>query len=172
MGAGMLPERHNRGRCTPLPMTRRPSTPPALRRAAFWAALALASAAAPTVAQAPMPEGAALQRALVGLWCNSNDGGASCWAWDMFTPDGRLHLCGRADGDARPFHGRGVVTVEGRRMCYRVESASENFWLPVGQTYCTEIVAIDDTTHRYRDLDGGGEFTLYRRTPAERDCPR
>ncbi len=152
-------------------MTCRPP-PKRQRLAALLAALALAAANAPTLAQPPMPEGAALQRALVGLWCNSHDGGATCWAWDEFTPDGRLHLCGRAEGDARPFHGSGLVTVEGRRMCYRVETASDNFWLPPGQTYCTEIVAIDAHTHRYRDLDGGAEFTLHRRPAAERDCPR
>lgn len=149
-------------------MTRRPLPSAPLRLAALWAALALA----PAAAQPPMPEGAALQRALEGLWCNSQDGGASCWAWDEFAPDGRLRLCGRADGDPRPFHGSGTVTVEGRRMCYRVETASDNFWLPPGQRYCTEIVAIDAHTHRYRDLDGSAEFTLYRRPAAARDCPR
>jgi hypothetical protein len=142
------------------------------RRPAILAALLAALAFAPAAAQAPMPEGAALQRALEGLWCNSHDGGATCWAWDEFGPDGRLHLCGRADGDPRPFHGSGVVTVEGQRLCYRIEAASDNFWLPAGQTYCTAIVAIDTHTHRYRDLDSGAEFTLHRRPAAARDCPR
>jgi hypothetical protein len=146
--------------------------PPAARHAQRLAALLVALALAPATARSPMPEGAALQRALVGLWCNSHDGGATCWAWDEFTSDGRLRLCGRADGDPRPFHGSGRVTVEGRRMCYRVEAASDNFWLPPGQTYCTEIVAIDAHTHRYRDLDSGAEFTLHRRPAAARDCPR
>jgi hypothetical protein len=153
-------------------MTRRPLPPNPLRRAALRAVLALATAAAPALAQGPMPEGAALQRALEGLWCNSHDGGATCWAWDEFGPDGRLRLCGRAEGDPRPFHGTGIVAVEGRRLCYRVESASDNFWLPAGQTYCTAIVAIDTHTHRYRDLDSGAEFTLHRRPAAARDCPR
>lgn len=146
--------------------------PSAARHAQRLAALLVALALAPAAAHSPMPEGAALHRALEGLWCNSHDGGASCWAWDEFTPDGRLHLCGRADGDPRPFHGSGVVTVEGRRLCYRVEAASDNFWLPAGQTYCTEIVAIDRHAHRYRDLDSGAEFTLHRRPAAARDCPR
>lgn len=55
--------------------------------------LALLSACALTP---PMPEGPALQAALQGLWCNSEDGGRSCWAHDRFTPDGRLRMCGRA----------------------------------------------------------------------------
>jgi hypothetical protein len=149
-------------------MTRHPPPTTPLRLAVLWAALALV----PAAARSPMPEGAALQRALEGLWCNSHDGGATCWAWDEFTSDGRLRLCGRADGDPRPFHGSGRVTVEGRRLCYRVEAASDNFWLPPGQTYCTEIVALDTHTHRYRDLDTGAEFTLHRRPAAARDCPR
>jgi hypothetical protein len=117
-------------------------------------------------------QGRELQQALQGLWCNSNDGGRSCWAWDRFGADGRFEACGRTDDDPRPFRGGGRYAVEGRSMCYVVDSASANFWLRPGARYCTDIVAIDARTHRYRDLDSGAEFTLYRRPPAARRCPR
>ncbi len=119
-----------------------------------------------------LPLQAAGAAALTGLWCNSNDGGRSCWAWDRFDADGRFEACGRTDDDPRPFRGAGRYTLEGQRMCYVVERASDNFWLRPGARYCTDIVALDRRTHRYRDLDTGAEFTLYRRPLAARRCPR
>ena len=122
----------------------------------------------------PLPsaaQDATLHRALLGLWCNSEDGGRSCWAWDEFHADGRFEACGRTEDDPRPFHGTGRVDISGARMCYTVTAASENFWLRPGQRYCTDIVAIDALTHRYRDLDTQAEFTLYRRAPGDKHCP-
>lgn len=120
---------------------------------------------------ATLPAEADLQHALLGLWCNSNDGGRSCWAWDEFRADGRFEACGRTDDDPRPFRGAGRFGIEGRRMCYVVEAASANFWLRPGQRYCTDIVAIDERSHRYRDIDTGASFTLWRRDNRDRRCP-
>ena len=139
-----------------------------MKPATLAAALLLAGCAA---LPSPAPQDEALHRALHGLWCNSNDGGRSCWAWDEFGDDGRFRACGRTDDDPRPFRGEGRVEVRGQRMCYVVDAASDNFWLRPGQRYCTDIVAIDAHTHRYRDIDTGAEFTLLRRdNPAVR-CP-
>ncbi|MBQ0943922.1 hypothetical protein KAK07_11310 [Ideonella sp. 4Y16] len=106
---------------------------------------------------------------LVGTWCNPE--GSGCWAWDRFSADGRFEACGRALDDPLPFRGAGTWTVQGQRMCYRVEQATANFWLPPGQRYCTDIVALDDRQHRYRDLDTGAEFTLHRVPDTQRHCP-
>lgn len=120
----------------------------------------------------PRPvEGAALAQALQGVWCNSNDGGRSCWAYDTFHPDGRFEACGRTEADASAFHGGGPIDVQGRRMCYDVRFANAAFWLPVGSRYCTEIVAIDADRHDYRDLDTGQTFTLHRVPASARRCP-
>jgi hypothetical protein len=116
-------------------------------------------------------EGAALHRALQGVWCNSNDGGRSCWAYDEFFADGSFEACGRTDDDPRPFRGGGPVSVSGRRMCYTVAFASGSFWLPPGSRYCTDILAIDSNTHRYRDIDTRQEFTLHRVAGGARRCP-
>lgn len=150
-----------------------PSTGPARRarglgRAAFGPLLALLSACA---LPPPLPEGPALQAALQGLWCNSEDGGRSCWAHDRFTPDGRLRMCGRAPDSRQAFDGLGEVEVAGRRMCYLVLRAEGAFWLPPGARYCTEIVELGPRHHRYRDLDGGGVFTLHRLPDSAPDCP-
>ena len=122
-------------------------------------------------AESPVLQGPVLQRALEGVWCNSNDGGRTCWAYDEFSSDGRFAACGRTDDDRQAFRGAGSVTVQGQRMCYVVTSASGNFWIRPGGRYCTDIVAIDDRTHRYRDIDTGSEFTLYRRAIADKRCP-
>lgn len=135
------------------------------------AVAAVALLAACTSGPPHAPRDAALHRALHGVWCNSADGGRSCWAWDEFGADGRFRACGRTDDDPRPFRGEGRVDVRGQRMCYEVDSASDNFWLRPGQRYCTDIVAIDAGTHRYRDIDTGAEFTLFRRDNAAARCP-
>jgi hypothetical protein len=132
--------------------------------------IALFCIQAPARAEPPVPQGPALQRALEGVWCNSHDGGRSCWAYDEFMGDGSFRACGQTDDDSRPFHGAGEVTIQGQTMCYVVTAASENFWLPPGQRYCTEITAMGPRTHRYRDIDTGAEFTLYRRPTTQAPC--
>lgn len=145
------------------------------RRAAATAGAAalamLAGCAAPQPMQPMQPlRDAALLQALQGAWCNSDDGGASCWAWDQFFADGTLRACGRQPDEREPFSGRGAVTVEGDRMCYRVTRATANFWVRPGSVYCTRIVAIGASSHVYEDLDGGRRHTLLR-VPASRvDC--
>ena len=115
--------------------------------------------------------GPRLQQALTGLWCNSSDGGRSCWAWDEFLPDGTLRMCGRHDDTDLPFTARARASVTGERLCYTVIEASGDFWLGPGQTYCTAIVDLAADRHRYRDLDGGTLVTLWRRPVGTQRCP-
>lgn len=129
--------------------------------------LALAGCAAP-----PRPlQGDALVQALQGAWCNSDDGGRSCWAWDQFFADGTLRACGRQPDERQPFDGEGRFTVEGDRMCYVVTRASPNFWVRPGSRYCTRIVAIGAREHTYQDLETGERFTLTRVPAAGVRCP-
>lgn len=132
--------------------------------------LVLAAIHGPAFARQPSVADAALHRALLGVWCNSNDGGRSCWAYDEFFDDGHFEACGRTDDDPRPFRGGGKVTVTGQRMCYEVTFASSNFWIRQGGRYCTDIVAIDERMHRYRDIDTKAEFVLYRVPKSEKRC--
>ena len=134
-------------------------------------ALALAAALAGVVPAATAAQDAALLQALQGVWCNSNDGGRTCWAYDEFFADGSFAACGRTDDDPRPFRGGGPVSVSGRRMCYPVAFASDNFWLRPGGRYCTDILSIDARTHRYRDIDTQQEFTLHRVAHGATRCP-
>ena len=136
--------------------------------APFLVAVAACACAAAGPA-APTDE--ALAAALLGVWCNSNDGGRSCWAYDEFAPGGRFEACGRTEDDGHAFRGQGEFSVAGQRMCYVVRSASPTFWLPPGARYCTDILAIDARTHRYRDIDTQQTFTLYRMASGRKTCP-
>ncbi len=122
-------------------------------------------------AQSPAFQGSALHRALEGVWCNSNDGGKTCWAYDEFFSTGVFVACGQTEDDQRAFRGSGRFEVQGSRMCYVVAAASENFWVKPGSRYCTDIISIDAHSHRYRDIDTGAEFTLYRRRLSDKACP-
>ncbi len=75
------------------------------------------------LAQAPTT----IAQGLVGVWCNSNDGGSTCWAYDEFRTDGTFEACGRTEDDPRPFRGQGTYSVNGKRMCYVVTQATPNF---------------------------------------------
>ena len=134
-------------------------------------ALALAAALAGVVPAATAAQDAALLQALQGVWCNSNDGGRTCWAYDEFFADGSFAACGRTDDDPRPFRGGGPASVSGRRMRNTVAFASDNFWLRPGGRYCTDILSIDARTHRYRDIDTQQEFTLHRVAHGATRCP-
>jgi hypothetical protein len=108
------------------------------------------------------PQDKALARALVGAWCNSDDDGRTCWAYDVFSEDGTLRACGQFPDQKRPFDGAGRVSIAGSVMCYRVLNATENFWVKPGSTYCTRILEISSTAHTYQDLESGAKFKLLR----------
>lgn len=131
-----------------------------------WLVAGCAQQAAAPGPSAGLPEG------LQGLWCSPTPDGRGCWAWDHFSADGGLHLCGRHEDDTLPFEAHARYTLEGRRLCYRVERASANFWIAPGQTYCTEIVRLSAVAHTWRDIDSGQTYELLRRPIAEKACPR
>jgi len=139
-------------------------------RAAVLASILLAACA--TAADEPRPlRDQALATALLGAWCNSEDGGKTCWAYDHFTPDGMLRACGRFPDERQVFDGTGVVAVTGDVMCYRVTRATANFWVKPGSTYCTRIVGISGSAHAYQDMESGATFRLLRVPVASITCP-
>lgn len=129
---------------------------------------ALAACATPPTA---LPQDDALARALRGAWCNSDDGGRTCWAYDHFRDDGTLRACGRHADEPVGFDGVGVVQVDGTRLCYRVTAATPNFWVRPGTRFCTDIVAIDAGSHRYQDPESGTLTTLTRVPVEQVRCP-
>ena len=112
-----------------------------------------------------------LAQQLVGVWCNSNDGGKTCWAFDEFSASGDFQACGKNEDELVGFAGAGRFSLSGQRMCYVVSSATSNFWLQPGARYCTDILSIGATSHRYRDIDTGEEYKLLRVLPSTKQCP-
>jgi hypothetical protein len=112
-----------------------------------------------------------LAQDLVGAWCNSNDGGKTCWAFDEFNSSGHFQACGKTEDELVGFAGGGRFTVNGQRMCYVLDTATPNFWLQAGSRYCTDILAIGPERHRYRDIDTKQEFELLRVAPSRKQCP-
>ena len=112
-----------------------------------------------------------LSSALLGVWCNSDDGGRTCWAFDEFDRSGHFQACGKHDDEALGFSGGGKFSVIGQRMCYVVDNATPNFWLGVGGIYCTDILSIGQERHRYRDIDSQQEFELIRVPLSRKLCP-
>lgn len=147
-------------------------TRPALR---ITAALCIAACGLAACATLPDPAqrltDQALARALLGAWCNSSDGGRSCWAFDVFSEDGTLRACGQFPDETRAFDGMGRVSIAGDLMCYHVLQASENFWVRPGSSYCTRILGISGTAHTYQDLETGAPFTLTRVPIEAVTCP-
>ena len=121
--------------------------------------------------QAAELAGPAMRAALLGSWCNSDDGGKTCWAHDEFFADGRFRACGKTPDDAVPFSGEGRFEVSGQRMCDRIERATDSFWIRPGTRFCTDILAIDERQHSYRDIESGQRFVLHRRESAQPICP-
>jgi hypothetical protein len=123
-------------------------------------------------AQSPAPSGAALAAALQdGVWCNSEDGGRSCAAFDEFHADGRLTSCGKFSFDRRPFTASAKYEISGRRACVQVTESSPNFALRAGERFCVEVLEMTKELQRYRSEGSTEVSVLYRRPKAAKLCP-
>lgn len=129
-------------------------------------------AALPACSQAPVPEGLVLAVSLRdGAWCNSEDNGKTCSAYDDFREDGTIAACGQFSDDRRPFSAQGTYEVKGRFTCFVVTEASETFGLKPGYKFCTESLKIDAKEHTYRDVETGEITTQYRVPKTAMKCP-
>ena len=119
---------------------------------------------------ASAPTDAALDRALQGAWCNSEDAGRTCWGFDVFD-DGMTRSCGQAPGTSIKFFSRTRYTVNGRRVCHRFIESSQPGTVKPGDTFCADVLEIDDKIQRFR-LDGAaGDSWIYRVDRSAVRCP-
>lgn len=109
----------------------------------------------------------ALREALLGHWCAPQHAASGCWAVDVLDAQGRLLACGRRPDDGEPFYGRGRFEVQGERLCYRVEEASDSFWIRPGSRFCVRIVGVSPSRHVYEDVDNRSRHGLLRLQPAQ-----
>lgn len=131
-------------------------------RQIFLSLIFLSLNALANVSQQTVPENEELRLALLGVWGNSNDGGQTFWAYDEYLPDGRLIATGIWPGNGKSFRAVANFQTKGRTSCVRVTETSDAFIFPLGLSFCSEVLYIDKAVVRFKDLDNGGEFTLYR----------
>lgn len=121
-------------------------------------------------AQSPVPTDAALKNALVGVWCNSDDGGKTCWGFDEFREDGTVSSCSLPPGATQAWRGSATYEVKGVYSCLIVTDSSDATMRP-GERICAQVLEINSVLQRYKYTDASAEFTLYRRRPQEMRCP-
>ncbi len=136
----------------------------------FFALLALASLPLLLGAQSSVPTDSALRQALLGVWCNSDDGGNTCWGFDEFRSDGTVKSCALPPGSERPWVGAALFAVRGITSCI-VMTESTDETMPPGHSLCVEVLEINARFQRYRFTDSAEEFVLYRRKASEMKCP-
>lgn len=122
-----------------------------------------------TQAQAPLKD-AALERALDGAWCNSDDGGKTCWGYDLFDR-GNLRSCGRFPETKQSFVGQSRYNVNGSRVCHVITHSSVPELLKPGEGFCVDVLQIDAKTQTFRDLDTNIDTVVYRVDRKSVKCP-
>lgn len=139
-----------------------------MRRTGLLLALAICPLLA--VAQSHTPTDGALKQALLGVWCNSDDGGKSCWGYDEYREDGTISTCSLNPGSMQSWHGAATYEVRGNYSCMIVTYSSDKS-MRQGEKICAQILEITPSHQRYKYIDFPEQFTLYRRRPEEKRCP-
>ncbi|MET3377102.1 hypothetical protein ABIC89_006183 [Variovorax boronicumulans] len=87
-----------------------------------------------------------LNRALQGVWCNSDDGGKTCHGYDEYV-DGTSSFCGAFPESKEPYTAAMRYKIQGNRIC-AVITASSNPIIGPGFSFCDEILEIDEHSVR------------------------
>ena len=106
------------------------------------------------------------------MWCHSEDGGKSCWAYEEFLDQGQVAACGRYANTSQPFTSTGKYDIQGQRVCFVVTQAGDTFTRKAGTRFCSEILAINGQQQRHRDLESGRETVTYKVAASSRQCPK
>jgi hypothetical protein len=83
-----------------------------------------------------------LDKALQGAWCNSDDGGKTCYGYDEYV-DGRSSSCGVLPENKEPYTATTRYKIQGSRVC-AVIIMSSNPIIGPGFSFCDEILEIDE----------------------------
>lgn len=118
-----------------------------------------------------VPADSALIDALQGSWCVTDDDGKSCWAYDTFTSRETIEACGIFPETGKTFRIRATFKVSGTKMCHTVTESNAPESLPVGNKFCTQVLAVDDKIQRYKYLETGEVDTIYRVPKSNVKCP-
>jgi len=119
------------------------------------------------------PGDSELDRALQGAWCNSDDGGKTCWGYDIFSK-GQSRFCGRLPENGQVSAGTSTYTIDGTRICHVVTSIGGDGEQPlkVGERMCFRILSIDSQQQTFLDETYGTETQVYRMRLDDVRCPK
>jgi hypothetical protein len=123
----------------------------------------------PVVASTSL-EGAALDAALQGAWCNSDDYGKTCWGYDMFSR-GSSTSCGRIPESKEEFLATSRYRVDGKRVCHELTSTNPNSLLKVGEQICADVIEVNSRIQRFKLVGDDKETVVYRIPPTQVRCP-
>jgi hypothetical protein len=115
-------------------------------------------------------QGDKLAAALEGAWCNSEDGGKTCWAFEDFA-SGAATSCGQSLEDGTKFLIKGNYTIRGDLVCHEATASNVSSMAKPGDRFCVQIVHIDEKTQQYRFSPHDEIHTLHRIPREDIRCP-
>jgi hypothetical protein len=119
------------------------------------------------------PVDSELDRALQGAWCNSDDGGKTCWGYDIFSK-GQSRFCGRLPENGQAWAGTSTYSIDKARICHVITSIGGDGEQPlkVGERLCFQILSIDSEQQTFRDEAYETETRVYRTRLEDVRCPK
>jgi hypothetical protein len=111
-----------------------------------------------------------LDDSLQGAWCNSDDGGKTCWGFDVFEP-GTSRFCGRSPSDGQVMSGSSRYAISGNRICHMITSSNNASIFPIGERMCFVVLDIDASKQIFKSIEDDEENTTYRTRLDNVRCP-
>lgn len=101
---------------------------------------------------------------LVGVWGNSSDGGKTFWGYDQYFADGSTRSWGTVPNTTIHYEVEAMYNVKQKfdiTNCLTIVGTSHPEVMPVGSSWCDEILEVNDSFLTYKSSDGS-IVTLYR----------
>ena len=105
----------------------------------------------------------------IGVWCSSNDDGATCWGIGETYPDGTADACGHMP-DGVEFALMLTYAAEGEMRCETVTKSSHPHVMAPGTKFCSRVISLDGDRYSYAFADEARVRTSYRRTRQDKWC--
>ncbi|MBW8190267.1 hypothetical protein K0504_04385 [Neiella marina] len=103
---------------------------------------------------------------LVGVWGNSSDGGKTFWGYDQYFSDGSTRSWGTVPDTTINYEVEAFYQVKQKfdiTNCLTIVGTTHPEVMPVGSSWCDEILEVNDSYLTYKSTDGS-VVTLYRQT--------
>ena len=107
---------------------------------------------------------------MLGVWCSSRDGGRTCWGYGETYANGDMDSCGTVPDTDVSFAMVLHAENHGDTRCETVVKTSHPKVMPVGERFCSRLVAVEPDEYSYVFTDDTKVRTLYRRARTEKWC--